>query len=259
MWTELVITLFIFFICCAYKYHHSQLYFKQELIKNNKTQKIYEIHITVDPKNNYVSLLFFIDQYKSYKLKPVFAVSSVMNNQYMLSCFVGINVKNNKNNDNDNDNNKNNDNEAIEKANQMTNDLINDKITVLRTKVESHNVSQFPQHEIENKNNYFEFHVKVLKYPSYKQLEKYILWFKGLSQVHSQLGISYNLCSKFLKPLLTIRIYHYGFVYAINYKNKILNDMKKNGYEFDDKIQQEYSIYDTNPQLDEGWLVKQIY
>lgn len=222
-------------------YHHKQLEIKKQIKLNNTG--IYEIHITVDPKNNYVKLLSFIDQYKSYKLKPVFAVSDVMNNQYMLSCFIS----------------EKDDSLAIDKANELSDKLKDDSITVLRTKVESHNVSKFPQDLIENKNNYFEFHVKVIKYPSYKQLEKYISFIKGLSQVHAEIGISYNLCSQNLKPLLTIRMYHYGFLYANTYKNNILDDMRKNNYEFDDKIQQEYSIYDTYPQLDEGWLKKQIY
>jgi len=67
-------------------------------------------------------------------------------------------------------------------------------------------------------------------------------------------GISHNLCSKTRKPLLTIRVYNNGFVLAQEYKDYVLNDMKSNGYVFADEIQQEFSIWDTNQELDEGWL-----
>jgi len=201
--------------------------------KNEDIKDIYEIHITVDPTNyNYVKLLSFIDQYTEYKLKSVFAVSSVSNNQYMLSTFI-----------------RNTEDEAINKANYISSLLENDKIKVLRIKVESHSISKFPLTIFDLKtNSYFEFHVKVIVgNNTYERLDEDIAKYLGV-------GVSYNLCSKNLKPLLTIRVYNKGFKYACDHKDIILEELKDKGYQFDSKIQQEYSIYDTNVMLDKGWL-----
>lgn len=200
---------------------------------NEDKKDIYEIHITVDPTNyNYVKLLSFIDQYTEYKLKPVFAVSSVSNNQYMLSAFI-----------------RNTEDEAINKANYISLLLENDKIKVLRIKVESHSISKFPLTIFDLKtNSYFEFHVKVIVgNNTYERLDEDVAKYLGV-------GVSYNLCSKNLKPLLTIRVYNKGFKYACDHKDIILEELKDKGYQFDLKIQQEYSIYDTNVMLDKGWL-----
>ena len=38
------------------------------------------------------------------------------------------------------------------------------------------------------------------------------------------------------------------------YKDSVLNDMRKQGYIFEDKIQQEFSIYDSNSSTDKNWI-----
>jgi hypothetical protein len=212
-------------------------FFNKNLNKKIVNTNLYEIHITVNPENNYVKLLSFIDQYKDYKLKPVFAVSTVKNNQYMLSCFV---LKYEK--------------ESIEYAKKLGELLEKENIKVERIKVESHNVSKFPTQVNNGKefiidpNNYFEFHVKVIvNGNTFEKLEEDVKKYTGVA-------ISYNLCSKKLLPLLTIRIYNKGFPIASNYKDKIMNELKFKNYKFEDKIQQEYSVFDTNRFLDKGWL-----
>lgn len=37
-------------------------------------------------------------------------------------------------------------------------------------------------------------------------------------------------------------------------KDKFINNFKLNGIHFNDEIQKEFSVYDTNPTYDENWL-----
>ena len=78
------------------------------------------------------------------------------------------------------------------------------------------------------------------------------------------IAVSYNICGQNKKPLLTIRIYDHGYLNAENYKNRILDGLKETDIlltkcpyrdiTFEDKLQQEFSIYDTNTELDQGWI-----
>jgi hypothetical protein len=200
---------------------------------------IFEIHITIDPEDNYVNLMSYINKYESERsMKIVFAVSNVKNNQYMISHYTR----------------KTNETDAIESANKIAKEMIDFNIKILRIKVESHNGKNIPQ-TIEEYNifsqrclykPYFEFHVK-LSDCDFKTLDGNVKQFPGVA-------ISFNLCSRNRKPLLTIRCYDKGFIDAVLYKDKVLNKFKSLGYVFEDLIQQEFAIYDTNAKLDNGWL-----
>ncbi len=213
---------------------------------------IFEIHITVDPftlgKNNFVSLLSFVKLHEKDKgMKVVFAVSDKGNNQYMLSYFTR----------------KTNEKDAIDSANHISDSLKEFGIKVIRVKVESHNTKGTPMTRGEYKRfseylfetykastPYFEFHVKISGHNidlNYIQLEKDIIQFKYTA-------ISHNLCSKNRKPLLTIRVYNEGFIGAQKYKDCVLDKMKEMGYVFEDIIQQEFSVWDTNTDLDHDWI-----
>lgn len=214
---------------------------------------IFEYHITVDPQDNYVKLLEYLKEYEKMRgLKVVFAVSSQKNNQYMLSHFTR----------------KNDDRTAIEGANQIANEMRQFGLKVVRIKVESHGAKGIPmtkkdyqmfhKYLIEKYDNaagqpYYEFHVKVSANKSnpayYEQLEHDIRQFRGVA-------ISYNLCSQTRMPLLTVRVYDEGFILAIKYKDHVIDTLKTLGYVFDDKIQQEFSLYDTCSNLDDGWLIR---
>jgi hypothetical protein len=213
---------------------------------------IFEIHVTIDPENNYFKLVNFIKRFEKEKgFKIVFAISSVANNQYMLSHFTR----------------KTDEQEAINSANQIAADLTEEGIKVLRVKVEGHNAKGTPQTnkdyiEVEKYltqkyNNkcgkpYFEFHVKVADHKNrtdyFKNLEEAVRQYNGVA-------ISYNLCSSNRKPLLTIRVYNSGFITAQQYKDKVMNELKDIGYIFEDNLQQEFSLYDTNSELDKNWLL----
>jgi hypothetical protein len=213
---------------------------------------VFEIHITIDPEDDFTKLLNFIKKYeKSKGMKIVYAVSSVKNNQYMLSYFTR----------------KQDDKLAVDSANKIAEELTNTGIKVLRIKVEGHGVKGTPitteDYKIVRKylndkylgkegKPYFEFHVKIGNRENQdlclNQLELDVKNYKGVS-------ISYNLCSAIRKPLLTIRVYDNGFMNAQKFKDDVIEEMKSIGYVFEDKIQQEFSIYDTNSSIDAGWLI----
>lgn len=232
-------------------------------LKNNNTitintdplDGIFEVHITINPEENYVKLIQFIDMYKEQKMKIVYAVSTAKINQYMLSYFTK----------------KNNHDEVIEFANSVAADLEKNDMKVLRVKIEGHSVKgtpstkkdyiMFKENMIKKHNHnvhamkyvcnpYFEFHVKVehdLKQEFHTRLENDIKDMQGVA-------ISYNMCSNDRKPLLTMRIYDEGFMGAVAFKDAVMNKLRAKRYIFEEKIQQEFSIYDTNSALDGGWL-----
>jgi hypothetical protein len=212
---------------------------------------LFEIHITIDPEGNYVKLLHFCQKiYKSTNLKIIYAVSEVKNNQLMISHFTK----------------KDNDHDAIKKAKYLENQIREFNIKIIRVKVEAHNMKSFPFSMKDYKNYceyikknygdisgipYFEFHLKIghntINENYLENLEKDISNFKGVA-------ISYNICSNNCKPLLTIRVYDIGYEMAHKYKDYVIDKLKEKGYVFDEKIQIEFSIYDNNCNLDNGWL-----
>lgn len=50
-------------------------------------------------------------------------------------------------------------------------------------------------------------------------------------------------------------MYGDGFLNAREQKDKVMNHLKELGYVFESKIQEEFSIYDTNSSIDKGWLI----
>lgn len=216
----------------------------KKIIKNYKFyfSGIFEVHITVEYEGKFVKLYDFI--LKHQQLKMVFAVSSVNNNQLMVSYF----------------SKQASEKLVIDSANKLAKEMEQNEIKVLRVKVEGHNVKNTPQtsldfFEVKNylyknykyERPYFEFHVKV-------NITSHCLVLERICGNFPFVAVSYNICSSNCKPLLTIRVYNEGFIQAKRYKDKVLNYLKSCGYTFDDKIQQEFSIYDTNVELDNGWI-----
>lgn len=212
---------------------------------------VFEIHIAINPENNFVKLLQFVKKMsKTTNLKIVYAVSEAKNNQIMISHFTR----------------KDSEKEAIKTAKFFESEMCAFGIKVVRVKIESHNISSIPltKKDYDKYYNYlkttyedlagkpyFEFHVKIgnniINEDYYQMLNTDLKYFKGVA-------VSYNLCSSNCRPILTIRMYDEGYQAAQKYKDKVLEDLKLKGYIFEDKIQTEFSVYDTNSDLDIGWL-----
>lgn len=256
MFYELLIIFFVtaYFYNIHYKKNKNDIILNKEDL-NNENTNLHEIHITVDHENNYVKLISFVNEYEKKhkkKIKIVHAVSNVSNNQYMISHFINATAIN-----------------AINKANEISNEMKKFGIIVLRVKVEMRSIINMPQDKIQyykiqnylhnlfkelSSKCYFEFHLK-LKMINNKKLFNIDEMEDDVKKIKN-VAISYNLCSANMRPLLTIRLYDIGYIEAVNYKNKIVNDMKFVGYEFlEEYCQQEFSIYDNNPEIDNGWLI----
>lgn len=211
---------------------------------------IFEVHITIDPQENYVALMDYVVACHDHAMKIVYAVSQNRNNQYMLSYFTR----------------KCDDTEVVSGANKVAAELEGRGIKVLRVKVEGHGLHNTPmslhdyqliQKYVTQKYGdiahkpYFEFHVKISEHIT-QPLDASTI--EAALKPYPGSAISYNMCSANRKPLLTVRVYDEGFLAAQQYKDTVLNALKSIGYSFEDKIQQEFSLYDSNPDLDKGWL-----
>lgn len=256
----LAITLFIINLItgyCIYKLNKDNQSFRRMLNSVETTDMarpidgIFEIHITLDPEENYVKLLQFVKKMsKTTNLKIVYAVSEAKNNQLMISHFTR----------------KNSEKEAVQTAKYFESEMLAFGIKVVRVKVESYNTASIPLtkkdyekfSEYLNKKYegtcgkpYFEFHVKI---GNNTTNENYMITLKEELKAYRGVAVSYNLCSSNCRPLLTIRVYDEGYQMAQKYKDEVLDSLKAVGYVFEDRIQTEFSVYDSNEKLDNGWL-----
>jgi len=212
----------------------------------------FEIHITVNPENNYFPLLEFC---KAYKCKPVYAVATRgdMPNQYMISKWTKI-CSGTK---------------AVEQAKQLA-AIMKDiySINVVRTKVEAmacnEGVPKVSEHyelcasklttEYYNNNPpYFEFHFKISPgdNATYKDLE--------LDCRKCSAALSINIMGKEKIPLITMRFYAIGYKEALAKVEIVKNTLELYGHKVHDGMQQEFSIYDDNAKIDDGWIINSFY
>ncbi len=159
------------------------------------------------------------------------------------------------------------DESVIKRAIDIADDMRGKNVKVSRVKVESmaHNQgvpqSEGDFHKLISSNDltgrpYFEFHTKIDITDN--RLEHLVQWcdtqkLKYASDNDVCLGISANICGSAI-PLLTIRIYNHGRDYSIDIKDEILNNLKKSEFKVIGNIQQEFSIYDNNGDMDRDWL-----
>lgn len=97
---------------------------------------------------------------------------------------------------------------------------------------------------------YFEYHTKVILRGEQTCSE---LAAQCTSTDNVKCAVSINLCGS-QKPLLTIRVYNHGREYADEQKDKIVAALATAGYTVSDKMQREFSVYDSNDAIDSGWL-----
>lgn len=203
---------------------------------------LFEIHITAVWGNDLTKLYeFAID----HKLKLVLASMrrGLHPNQYMLTKWT----------------NKESVDKAIEKADDLASKMRSAGIEVARVKVES--IASNPgvprsqedynwfvnEARCEPRGIYTEFHGKVDITGK--------TWF-GLEDVVTTMrwcGISVNLCGKEKRVLVTVRS-HTDYLTGVDTKDILFERIKSAGFKFVDAVQHEFSVYDSNPQLDDGWL-----
>ena len=274
MFTEFLISAnLVLLAVCYYIYQNKKVEYKTKtiILSGRDSDKreigdidgIFEIHITVDHTQGFLALVDFKKRWESGEkgnLKILFAVSNENNNQYMISHFTR----------------KDNIKKAVEKANQIADEMKSAGIMIKRVKVEamvSNTTKGIPLNTEEYKalygvltsqgflgKPYFEFHVKIQNY--------YALNLDGVktevqneldicnTQGDIQIAVSWNLMSKNMLPLLTLRMYDLGLVEAQMNKDIILNTFKSLGYILVDQIQEEFSVYDSFIDEDKGWIVQ---
>lgn len=203
---------------------------------------LFEIHITVDHIGDGMFKLYdYVSKNRGMKLILASAAQGHHPTQYMISKWCnGDHLS------------------ACAKSLEIENSMKNCGLRVLRRKVESmaHNPG-VPNNEEElskfaHENIYFEYHVKVDGImPNYDLLHQIK---NEINNPNYQIGVSVNLCGS-KAPMLTLRIFDFQSA-AEKIKNSILDYMKEHlNIHFMDAIQQEFSVCDTNPKLDEEWLI----
>jgi hypothetical protein len=242
----LPIVLCMCLLCCKNKkkIHTNSLqeYTQPPPLPKSSYNGIFEIHITVDREPNVLLLKFVSNYYNS--LKIIHTITSIKNNQYMISRFTR----------------ENSIEDAIKEAKRLEKDMKQFGLNILRNKVEYHG-----NEELLSSKDYFEFHVKINCSKStnstISSLDDEINSVrKDIKSKYPKkrifIGYSYNVMSRssLFDPIFTIRIFETKLVNAICFKDIIINRFKKGGYRFGDKLQQEVSIYDTNTEMDNDWL-----
>lgn len=202
---------------------------------------LHEIHITCSPDDLFKLRMYCMDK----NLKPILAVAKYGDTpiQPMFSKFKHGTSQ-----------------QVLDKAHQMADEMsqIYD-IFVTRVKVEAmmHNdgVPKEPNqyddeiYASEDTEYYFEFHLKI----PVKGSEEWNELERVCKQKNAHL--SFNAFKKETIPLITLRLSaNLGSIKAVQIKDELLDHLKANGFHTNDGIQCEFSVYDSNPVVDSGWL-----
>lgn len=197
-----------------------------------KTEGLHEIHISTDPEHIALLRLYCKDR----KIKPILAVSlsGDYRNQLMISKFTNGTAL-----------------EVIDKAFIIKKDMENYGLKVFRVKVEAMMNNKGCPKEDEKPirmEDYWEFHLK-LDIDNSTELKK----LQNVAKKHG-CGISYNVFKRELEPLITLRVYNRSYNQAMKLKAYLIEDIKLAGFVCNNGIQQEFSIFDTNIDMDKNWL-----
>jgi hypothetical protein len=126
-------------------------------------------------------------------------------------------------------------------------DMIKHDIPIIRTKIESLAHNKGVPNICDN-NNYFEFHFKseIVSTKEWNEIVKLITPFGG--------HLFYNPYNKTLNPIVTIRRYTSLDDLEITY-DIVKTLLENNNYKLSPP-EKEYSVYDSNMNLDKNWLFK---
>ena len=130
---------------------------------------------------------------------------------------------------------------------EIETDMQNKNIPIIRTKIESMAHNKGVIDKCYN-DHYFEFHFKV-KINSTKE------WNKLVELIVPYGGhLFYNPYSKTLDPIMTIRSYD-SLTELENIYSLLVKILEDNNF-YIIELEQEYSVYDSNVDLDKNWLFK---
>lgn len=194
---------------------------------------VFEIHISVDPEHIARLRLFTM----KHKMKPILAVAQhgENQNQLMISKWTTGNAS-----------------AAIERAKEIAAQLEGAGLRVVRVKVEAMasnaGVPQNPNDDT-SPSHYFEFHIKipVADDREWDELER-------LASEHG-CGVSFNAFKDTVAALFTLRVAaSRGYCIAEKMKDDLLVEIARAGFVAGGEVQREFSVLDTNPNYDAGWL-----
>lgn len=106
---------------------------------------------------------------------------------------------------------------------------------------------------------YFEFHGKIaLQGHTYGHLSADVLFAaRDLDARRTAFGISFNLTGHTGAPIVDLQVdADGGRDHAMAQKDALIDGLKLFGYDIIGTLQSEYVVYDTNKDLDAGWLSK---
>jgi len=187
----------------------------------------YEIHITVD--HNQFILVKKVCLLHS--IKYIFVKNDKGDNPFQLIITKWVNVGSNE--------------QAIEEATKLSELLREEGLTTLRDKVEMELISD-TNIELAGLSEYFEFHIKVLV-----NLEEYLL-VEEVSKKHNaylSIGIDKEV---YLMPYISLRFHSITREEALKRKDSLIEDIKLISKPI--RVHQELCFYDTNEDLDKGWI-----
>ncbi len=188
---------------------------------------VFEIHVSIKITGDYIKLLNYCKDRSN--IKPILAGSSKracgshsqgenfdgVNNQYMISHYTR----------------KTSVSDAVVKAKEIAEEMRAYGMTIVRIKVEAQNITGTTGLPVSNDdfmlcknkylNPYFEFHIKISNAEDYENIQV-----SQYSSENVKVNVSFNLFSKNMLPLLTIRAYNIGFMEAQEKKDQILDAIK---------------------------------
>jgi hypothetical protein len=193
---------------------------------------IFEVHLITTPENQTKLFGYITNLNNKNMINPRPTCANALYGDYPVQPMLTFWINNN-----------------IEKVSKIVDDTIldmnNKGITIIRTKIESMAHNEGVPEKC-NDSHYFEFHFKVqIKNTNdWNDIANLIIPFGG--------HLFYNPYNKTLNPIITIRRYTSLDDLEMVY-NKIKNLLERHNYTLT-SLEREYSVYDSNVDLDKNWL-----
>ncbi|MGB3636287.1 MAG: hypothetical protein WBA39_01650 [Rivularia sp. (in: cyanobacteria)] len=145
--------------------------------------------------------------------------------------------------------------DVLQQINQIAQNIVNADFEITRIKIEAMVSNQdIPISDIEAqrlpKTNYFEFHVKAIL-SAWENLE---MLRKNCLQHDAYLSANaFKIVDEKQERFITMRVYGMGYKSAQQHFDNLLKLLKSKGFKLSQQ-QREYTVYDSNLNLDAGWI-----